>query len=102
MQFFDEHGQQITYKIDHEDTTADTCNDFYPIHCQQGKDQKILRLHNEGEHFSLDSTSTDLATPSVQLAADCFRMGEALNQFRRLCRTLSPVSLSSFESSIGT
>ena len=42
IQFSDEHGEQITYKIKHEDTTADTCNDFYPIHCQQGKDQKIL------------------------------------------------------------
>ena len=48
IQFFDEQGQQITYKINHDDTTGDTCNDFYPIHCQQGKDQKILRLYNDG------------------------------------------------------
>ena len=42
IQFFDEHGKQITYKINHDDTSAETCNDFYPIHCQQGKDQKLL------------------------------------------------------------
>ena len=102
IQFFDEHGQQITYKINHDDTAAETYSDFYPIHCQQGKDQKILRLHNDGENFSLNSISTDFAISSVQLAADYFRMGRAINQFRRLCRPGSPVSLSPSESSSGT
>ena len=102
IQFFDELGQQITYKISHDDTSAETCNDFDPIHCQQGKDQKILRLHNDCENFSLDSISTEFATSSVQLAADCFRMGRTINQFRRLCRPGSPVSLSPSESSTGT
>ena len=59
--FFDEQGQQITYKINHESTAAATCNDFYPIHCQQGKSQKVLRLPIDGEKFSLKSISTDLA-----------------------------------------
>ena len=102
IQFFYEHGQQITYKINHDGTAAETCNDFYPIHCQQGKDQKLLRLHNDGENFSPNSISTDFATSSVQLAADCFRMGRTIKQFRRLCRPGSPVSLSSSESSTGT
>ena len=102
IQFFDEHGQRITYKINHDDTAAETCNDFYPIHCQQGKDQKTLRLHNDGENFSPNSISTDFATSSVQLAADCFRMGRTINQFQRLRRPGSPVSLSSSESSTGT
>ena len=102
VQFFDEHGQQITYKINHDDTAAETCNDFYPIHCQQGKDQKILRLHNDGESFSLNSISTVFATSSVQLAAECFQMGRTIKQFRRLCRPGSPVSLSPSQSSTGT
>ena len=102
IQFFDEHGQKITYKINHDDTAAETCNEFYPIHCQQGKDQKILRLHKDGENFSLNSVSTDFATSSLQLAADCFRMGRTINQFRRLCRPGSPISLSPSESSTGT
>ena len=102
IQFFDEHGQQITYKISHDDTSAETCNDFYPLHCQQGKDQKILRVHNDGANFYLNSFSTDFATSSVQLAADCFRMGRTINQSRRLCRPGSPVSLSPSESSTGT
>ena len=102
IQFFDEHGQQITYKINNDDTSAETCNDFYPIYCQQGKDQKILRLHNDGENFSLNSISTEFATSTAQLAADCFRMGRTINQFRRLCRPGSPVSLSSSESSTTT
>ena len=102
IQFFDEHGQQITYKINHDDTAAETCNTFYPIHFQQGKDQKIVRFHSDGENFSLNSINTDFATPSVQLAADCFRMGRTINQFRRLCRPGSPVSLSTSEISSGT
>ena len=102
IQFFDKQGQHITYKINYEDTAADRCNYFYPIHCQQGNDQKILQLHNDGENFSLNSNNTALATSSVQLAADCFRMGKAINQFRRLCRPQPPVSLSSSESSNGT
>ena len=102
IQFFDEHGQQITYKINHDDTPTETSNDFYPIHCQQGRDQKILRLHNDGEIFSPNSISTEFATSSVQLAADCFRKGRTINQFRRLCRLGSPVSISSSKSSTGT
>ena len=66
IQFFDEFRQHITYKINHDDTAAEACNDFYPIHCQQGKDQKILRLHNDGENFSFNSLSTDSDTSSVQ------------------------------------
>ena len=102
IQFSDEHGQQITYKIILDDTFAETRDDFYPIHCQQGKDKKILRLRNDGETFSLNTISTDFATSSVQLTADCFRMGRTFNQFRRLCRPGSPVSLSTSESSTGT
>ena len=37
IQCFDENGQQITCKISHDDTAAETCNDFCPNHCQQGK-----------------------------------------------------------------
>ena len=100
IHFFDEHGKQITYKISHDDTSTETCNDFYPINCQQRKDQKILRLHNDGENFSLNSISSDFSTSSVQLAADCFR--KAINQLRRLCRPGSPLSLSPSASSTGT
>ena len=102
IQIFDEHVQQITLKISHNDTSTETYNDFYPIHCQQGRYQKILRLHNDGENFSLNSISTDFSTSSVQLAADCFLMGRTINQFRQLCRPGSPVSISSSESSTGT
>ena len=102
IQIFDEHGQQMTCKINHEDTAADKCNDFYPIHCQPGQDQKILRLHIDGESFPLDIISSDHATLSVQLAADSFPIGKARYQFRRLCRPQSPVSLSPSESSNGT
>ena len=56
----------------------------------------------DGEKFSLKSNTTDLATFSIQLAVDCFQMGKAINQFRRLCRPQFPVSLSPSEGSNGT
>ena len=59
-------------------------------------------MHNDGENFSLNSISIEFAISSVQLAADCFRMGRSINQFRRLCRPGSPVSLSPSENSSGT
>ena len=59
-------------------------------------------MHIGGENFSLNSISSDFATSSVQLAADCFRTGRTINQFRWLCRPGSTVSLSSSESSTGT
>ena len=30
IQFLDEHGQQITYKISHDDTSAESCNELFP------------------------------------------------------------------------
>ena len=52
MQFFDEHGQQVTYEIHHKDNPVESCNDFYPNNCQQGKDQKIVRMLKDGGNFS--------------------------------------------------
>ena len=43
--FYDEHGSPVNYRIQQDDNPKDTCNDFYPIHCQQGNDNKVLRLH---------------------------------------------------------
>ena len=100
--FFDEKGQQITYKNSHDATAAETCNDFYPIHCQQCKDLKILRLRNDGENFSLNSISTDLAHAFSTASSRMFPNGKTLNNFRRLCRPESAVSLSPPESSPGT
>ena len=89
MSFFDENGNPVFYKIQHEDNPHDTCNDFYPIHRQQGNDEKILRLQNDGESYTLNSISNEFPTLSAQSAADCFRMGKTINQFRRLCYPLS-------------
>ena len=89
IEFFDEIGNPVFYKIQHEDNPHDTCNDFYPIHRQQGNDEKILRLQNDGESYTLNSISNEFPIVSAQSAADCFRMGKTINQFRRLCFPLS-------------
>ena len=98
IEFYDEHGSPVTYRIQHDDNPNDTCNDFYPIHCQQGNDNKVLRLHNDGENFTLNSLSNEFPTTTIQSATDCFRLGRTINQFRRLCLP-STQSLSSVEDS---
>ena len=86
----------MTYGFQHDDNPDDTCNDFYPIHCQQGNDNKVLRLHNDGETFTLNSLSNEFPTTTIQSATDFFRLGRTINQFRRLCLP-STQSLSSVE-----
>ena len=98
IEFLDEHGPPVTYRIQHDDNPNNTCDDFCPINCQQGNDKKVLRLHNDGENFTLNSLSNEFATTPIQSATDCFRLGKTVNQFRRLCRP-STQSLSSVEDS---
>ena len=85
MEFYDEHGSPVTYRIQHNDNTDDTCKDFYPIHCQQGNDNEVLRLHNDGESFAWNSLSNKFPTTTIQSATNCLRLGRTINQFRRLC-----------------
>ena len=86
----------MTYRLQHDDNPNDTFNDFYPINCKQGNDNKVIRLHNDGEHFTLNSLSHEFPTTTIQSATDCFRLGRTINQFRRL-RLHSTQSLSSVE-----
>ena len=98
IEFYDEHGSLVTYRIQQDDNPNDTCNDFYPIHCQQATDNKVLRLHNNGENFTINCLSNEFPTTTKQSATDCFRLGRTINQFRRLCLS-SAQSLSSVEDS---
>ena len=98
IEFFNEHGCPITYRIKHDENPNDTCNDFYPIHCQQGNDNKVLRLHNDGENFTLDSLINEFPSTTLQSATDCFRLGKTISQFPHLCLP-STQSLSSAEGS---
>ena len=97
IDFYDERGSPVTNRIQYDDTPNDTCNDFYSIHCQQGNDNKVLRLHNDGENFTLNSLSNEFTSTQIQSATDCFRLRRTINQFRRLCLP-STQSLSSKES----
>ena len=85
IELYDEHGSPVKYQIQHDDNPKDTCNDFYPIHWQQRNDNKILRLHNDGESFTLNSLSNKFPSTTIHSATDCFRLGKMINQFRRLC-----------------
>ena len=95
IEFYDEHGSPVTYRIQHDDNHNDTCNNFYPIHCQQGNDN---RLHNDGKNFTFNSLSNEFPTITMQPATDCFRLGRTINQLRSLCLP-STQSLSSVEDS---
>ena len=53
IDFCDEHGTQVTYQIQDEDNPSDTCTDFYPIKYKRGNEEKILRLQNDVEDFTV-------------------------------------------------
>ena len=97
-EFYDEHGSPVTYRIHHDDSPYDTCNNFYPIQCQQRNDKKALRLHNGGDYFTLNSLSNELPTTTIQSATNCFHLGRTINQFGRLCLP-STQSMSSVDDS---
>ena len=84
-EFFHEHGTLVTYQTQHEDNPTDTCNDFYPIKYKRGNEEKILRLQNDGEDFTVSSMLDEFPIISVQQSSDCFQMGKFINQFRRIC-----------------
>ena len=90
IEFYDEHGTQVTYQIQHEDNPNDTCNDFYPIKHKRDNEEKLLRLQNDGEDFTVSSMLDEFPIISVQQASDCFRMGKFINQFRRICGSETP------------
>ena len=85
IEFYDDYGIQVTYQIQHEDNPNDTCNDFYPKKYKRGNEEKILRLQNDGDDFTVSSMFDELPIISVQQASDCFRMGKFINQFRQKC-----------------
>ena len=85
IEFFDEHGTPVSYQIQHEDNPNDTCHDFYPISYKRGNEEKVLRLQNDGEDFTVSSLLDEFPIISVQQGSDCFRMGKFINQFRQVC-----------------
>ena len=87
IEFCDEHGNPVFFNTKTIHTTlVTTSTNTSPI---QGNDEKILRLQNDGESYTLNSIRNEFPTLSAQSAADCFRMGKTINQFRRLCYPLS-------------
>ena len=97
IEFYDENGSPITYRIQHDNNPNDTCNDFYPYH-QQENNNKALRLHNDEENFTLNSLRNEFPSTTIQSATNCFQLGKTINQFRQLSLP-SVQSLSSVEDS---
>ena len=89
IEVFEENGNPVIYKIQHDEQSLDTSNDFYPIHREQASYGNILRLQKNGGSFMFDSLNNEFPTLSVQYVADCFRMGKSTKQFRHLCFPLS-------------
>ena len=96
MEFYDEHGSPVSYRNQHDDKPNDTCNDFYPNHCQQGNDKQVHQLDKDDENFTLNSLSNKFPKTTRQSATECFRLGRTINLFRRLCFS-STQSMSSVE-----
>ena len=100
IEFYDENGTPVTYQIQHEDHPNDTYNDFYPIKYKSGNDEKMLRLQNNGEDFTVSSMLDEFPITSIQQASDCFRLGRFINQSRRICgpETQSNASITEYSS----
>ena len=81
IKIYDEHGSPVTYRIQHGDNPNDTWSDFCPIHCKQGNDIKFLRLHNDGDSFTLNSLTNEFPTTTIQSATDCFQLGRTINKY---------------------
>ena len=80
IESYDEHGSPVTYRIRHDEYPNDTCNDLYPIHCQQQNDNKVLRFHNDDENFTMNSLTNEFPSTVIKSATDCFRLGRTINQ----------------------
>ena len=52
---------------------------------KRGNEEKIVRLQNGGEDFTVSGILDEFPITSIQQASDCFRMGRSINQFGRLC-----------------
>ena len=98
IEFYDEHGSPVTYRIHHDGNPNDTCNDLFTIDCQGENDKKVLRLHNDVENFTPNSLSNKFPTTTTESATNYFTLGRTINQFRCLCLP-STQSLSSVEDS---
>ena len=86
ISFYDEFGSKVHYTIEHNDDGQCGSNDFFPILCQRGKDQRLLHLKNDGEEHEVEhyeNQKTVMATR--QDIADCFKLGKSINQYKNLC-----------------
>ena len=55
-------------------------------------------MHHVDENFTLNSLSNEFPRSTIRSGTDCFRLGQTINQFRRLCLP-STLFLSSVEDS---
>ena len=59
VEFYNEQGSPVIYRIRQNDNLNDTCNDFYLNHFQQRNNNEVLQLHNDGANFMLNSLSSE-------------------------------------------
>ena len=67
---------------------------MYPTKHKRGSEERIQRLQNDGEDFTVNSVLKEFPINSLQQASDCFRMGRFINQFRRKRGLKTPNSAS--------
>ena len=66
IEFFDEKGTPVSYQNQHEDNPNDICKDFYSIRYKRGNEEKILRLQNDGDDFTVSSLLDEFPITSIQ------------------------------------
>ena len=79
------------YTIKHEDSQDISCNDFFPIICQNGNDRQIQHLKNDGdEQYIEDYVEDNEVLATMQDMTDCFKLGKTINQYKRFCSDVCP------------
>ena len=90
IEFYDEHGSLVIYRIQDNDDPNGTSTDFYPVRCQQRNNTKLLGLHTDVGNLTFNSFSSKFPITMIQSAADCFRESRTINQFWHLCLPKTP------------
>ena len=70
IEFLDRNGTPVSYQIHYEDNPEDTCNDFYSKKDKRRNEEKILRLQNDGEDFTIKSVLIEFPINSAEQASD--------------------------------
>ena len=91
LEFHSEHGSPVTYLIQHNENSNHPCNNFFPIPCQQGNNNKDFWLHNDGENFTLNNLTNQCLFTNDTIRNRLFPTGQNNQSIPTLMPTLNAI-----------